>query len=101
MLYSDVVSVNINLTTENQSQQEGYTNMSNAQLRKIIRWSHIVQGSLIAAFIYSSALRESDVYTALIQIVVVPAVILSGVLMWQQARVMKWVRGSVAMQREG
>lgn len=72
--------------------------MSNAQLRKIFRWAHIVEGALIAAFIYSAALRESDVYTALIQIVVVPAVILSGVLMWQQPRLAKLFRRASAIQ---
>lgn len=70
--------------------------MSNAQLRKILRWAHIVEGSLIAAFIYSAALRESEIYAALIQIVVVPAVIASGVLMWQQPRLAKLLRRAPA-----
>jgi predicted methyltransferase len=65
--------------------------MSNKRLRQIFRWAHIVEGSLIAAYVYSASLRANDLYTVLIQFVVVPAVIISGLLMWQQARVNRFV----------
>lgn len=64
--------------------------MSNKQLRQAIRVAHIVEGSLIVAYIYSTSLQESTLYSGLIQFVVVPAIIISGLLLWQQARVNKW-----------
>lgn len=68
--------------------------MSNKQFRQVVRVGHIVEGALIAAFIYSPTLRASGAYTAIIQFVVLPLIILSGVLLWQQPRVMKWLRRS-------
>lgn len=63
--------------------------MSNKQLRQAIRYAHLLAGSLIIAYIYSSSLQASTAYTGLIQFFVVPAIIISGILLWQQARVNK------------
>ncbi|MEO0565681.1 MAG: hypothetical protein AAF125_26475 [Chloroflexota bacterium] len=54
---------------------------------------HVVAGVMMALFIYSP-LGDSTVYTILMQFGVVPLVTLTGLFMWQQARVMKWMRGS-------
>lgn len=68
--------------------------MSNAQLRQVLRWSHIIEGALIAAFVYSSTLRESLLYSATVQFVVLPLAIISGIFLWQQARISKWRRAT-------
>ena len=68
--------------------------MSNKRFRQVVRVGHIIEGAMIAAFVYSPTLRASSVYTAIIQFVIVPLIILSGVLLWQQPRVMKWIRRS-------
>lgn len=64
--------------------------MSNKQLRNTFRMGHLAQGALIIAYIYSPTLQASDVYSAMIKFVIVPAIIISGLLLWQQARVNKW-----------
>jgi high-affinity Fe2+/Pb2+ permease len=66
--------------------------MSNKQLRQVLRIGHIIEGVLIIAFIYSSSLRANDFYSGLIQFVVVPAIVISGIMLWQQARINKWRR---------
>lgn len=67
--------------------------MSNKVLRQVLRWSHLVIGGLMVAFVYSAALRESAVFVGLMQFVVVPVVVVSGVAMWQQPLVGKLLRG--------
>lgn len=64
--------------------------MSNKQLRNFFRYAHIVGGVLIAIFIYSSTLRGDPMYVSLIQFVVTPLIILSGVGIWQMPRLNKW-----------
>jgi hypothetical protein len=70
----------------------GDNTMSNRTVRIIFRWAHIVEGSLIAAFIYSSSLQASAVFTGLIQFVVLPAAMISGIAMWQQPRLGKLLK---------
>jgi thiosulfate reductase cytochrome b subunit len=67
--------------------------MSNKQIRTITRWIHIIGGAMIAAFVYASPLRDSDTFTLLMQLVVIPLLIVSGVVMWQQPKILKWLRG--------
>ncbi len=74
--------------------------MSNKQLRQILRIGHIVTGVLIIMFVYSTSLRESDVYTLLLQFVAIPAVSLSGIAMWQQARLSQWRRNRQQANKE-
>ena len=63
-------------------------NPSNRSLRTILRWSHVVAGALLAAFVYSP-LRESDAFVLLVQVALIPVLILSGFWMSQKARVRK------------
>lgn len=67
--------------------------MSNKVLRQVLRWGHMVVGALMIAFVYSATLRSLDGYVALMQFVAVPAVMVSGVVMWQQARLGKLLQG--------
>lgn len=66
--------------------------MSNKRFRQVIRVGHIIEGVLIALFIYSPTLAANSTYTAVIQFVVFPAIAISGLLLWQQARVLKFMR---------
>lgn len=61
--------------------------MSNTSrtLRLLLRWIHLVSGSLVATVIYSP-LRESEAFVLLVQIILLPVIILTGISMWQQAR---------------
>lgn len=65
--------------------------MSNKQIRNITRISHIVEGAFIGAFVYSP-LRTDDTYLAIMQFVILPAIIISGIFLWQQPRILKLFR---------
>jgi hypothetical protein len=65
--------------------------MSNKQIRNIVRIAHIVEGVFIALFVYSP-LRTDDTYLAIMQFVILPAIIISGVFMWQQPRILQLFR---------
>lgn len=58
----------------------------NKMLRTATRWTHLLLGWLIGVFVYTPA-REDDTFVLLMQVVFVPAVVLTGVWMWQQARI--------------
>lgn len=57
----------------------------NRTLRNLLRWFHIVAGSLVATVIYSP-LRESEAFVLVVQVALLPVLILTGISMWQQAR---------------
>lgn len=62
--------------------------MSNRQLRMIIRWVHIIGGSLTATFIYAPWGQEA-LFVGLMRWGVIPLLILSGLVLWQQGRLTK------------
>ncbi len=62
--------------------------MSNKQTRNTLRLVHLIVAGLMAVFIYSP-LRLDDTFAAVIQALVVPIVVITGVVMWQQPLVMK------------
>jgi hypothetical protein len=66
--------------------------MSNHQLRTVLRWIHLIGGLSFGVFVYSP-LRTNEAFTLLLQVVIIPVVLLSGLWMWQQARVSRWLRG--------
>ncbi len=66
--------------------------MSNKQLRIIIRWIHVIGGVMLGAFVYSP-LREISEFVLLMQFVVIPVLTVSGLALWQQARLNKWLKG--------
>lgn len=65
--------------------------MSNKQIRNIVRIAHIVQGVFIALLVYSP-LRTDATYLAIMQFVILPSIIISGVFLWQQPRILKLFR---------
>ncbi len=68
--------------------------MSNKKLRDLLRIGHIIAGVMIIIFVYSSTLREDAVYSMLIQFVIIPAVSISGLMLWQQPLLNKWRKRS-------
>ena len=60
--------------------------ISNKQLRLILRYTHLAAGILIGLFVYSP-LGNVSAFELLVQIGLIPVVVLSGVWIWQQARV--------------
>ncbi|MEM9953780.1 MAG: hypothetical protein AAF846_19380 [Chloroflexota bacterium] len=66
--------------------------MSNKQIRTISRYLHIIVGIMLILFIYIPELANNTLYSNIVQFVAIPVVGFSGILMWQQARIMKLFR---------
>ena len=62
--------------------------LSGKQQRTVLRYSHLLVGMLNAFFIYTP-LSDVRAFELLVQIILVPVIIITGVWMWQQARVRK------------
>lgn len=65
--------------------------MSNRHLRVILRWVHIIGGGVIGTFVYSPWGRE-PLFLTLMQFVVIPLLISTGIALWQQARLSKLLK---------
>jgi hypothetical protein len=65
--------------------------MSNRLFRQIIRIAHLVEGVLIGVYFYSP-LGSEPFYGDLIRFVVLPMIVVSGLVMWQQPKVVKLLR---------
>lgn len=66
--------------------------MTNKQLRTYIRYVHLLEGILIAIYIYSPTAQQSPIYSGMVQLVIVPFIVISGLALWQQPRINKWWR---------
>ncbi len=66
--------------------------MGPAQLRKTLRWGHIVASLLLGTYLYSP-LSANPTFAAFILYAVFPLMGLSGVLMWNQAKVARLFSG--------
>ena len=64
--------------------------LSGKQQRMILRYSHLLAGMLNVLFIYTP-LGDVWAFQLLVQIILVPVIIITGVWMWQQARVRKLI----------
>ncbi len=68
--------------------------LSGKQQRTILRYTHLLAGMLNVFFIYTP-LGDVREFELLVQIGLVPVIIITGIWMWQQARVRKLLaRGS-------
>lgn len=67
--------------------------MSNRQLRMALRWIHIVGGALIATFVYGPW-GANPLFLGLMRWGVIPILMLTGLFLWQQARLAKWRHGA-------
>ena len=63
--------------------------MRASTLRNVLRTLHITTGVLIGAYLYAPPLAGNEAYADLLRFGVIPAVVLTGLLMWK----MKWLRG--------
>ena len=64
--------------------------LSGKQQRTILRYSHLLAGMLNVLFIYTP-LGDVWAFQLLVQIILVPVIVITGVWMWQQARVRKLI----------
>lgn len=62
--------------------------MSNRNFRAIMRWIHLIGGAVIGTFIYSPW-GSDPLFAAVTKFVVIPTLVVTGVIMWQQPRIMK------------
>ena len=62
--------------------------LSGKQQRTILRYTHLLAGMLNVFFIYTP-LGDVREFELLVQIGLVPVIIITGIWMWQQARVRK------------
>lgn len=62
--------------------------LSGKQQRTILRYTHLLAGMLNVFFIYTP-LGDLPEFELLVQIILVPVIIITGVWMWQQAKVRK------------
>lgn len=58
----------------------------NRTTRIVLRWTHLLVGWMIGVFVYTP-MRENETFVLLMQVVFVPAVFVTGLWMWQQARI--------------
>ena len=72
----------------------------NKTTRTVLRWTHLLVGFLIGVFVYTPA-HDNETFVLLMQVAVVPAVTLTGVWMWQQARIKRLSRRSRRNPRRG
>ena len=66
--------------------------MNAAQLRRALRLGHIAVGVLLGIYVYSP-LHADPLLTGIIRYLAIPAIVLSGVAMWQQGRISRWTLG--------
>ena len=71
--------------------------MSAAKLRVAFRWMHIFVGGFVGAYFYSP-LSQTDWALPLIKFALIPALVVSGVVMWKQPQIMRLFRGKGARQ---
>jgi thiosulfate reductase cytochrome b subunit len=65
--------------------------MKAATERKIIRWFHIIASIPVVGFIYGPV-RDIPRAVFMIQLVIFPLIVLSGLWLWKGHAVKKWVR---------
>ena len=66
---------------------------NNRQLRTQLRWIHILASALLGMFLYSPW-RSSQTLAIAISCAVFPILTLTGVWMWQGAKIKKWLTKS-------
>lgn len=74
--------------------------ISNKQLRLILRYTHLAAGILIGLFVYSP-LGDVAAFVLLVQIGLIPVVVLTGIWIWQQARVSRLFTRVLTGSRKG
>lgn len=65
--------------------------LSQSQLRTILRRGHMAEGIFLVIYVYSG-FHLNVIWTNIARFVVLPLIVLSGVWMWQQGRIARWMR---------
>ena len=65
--------------------------MNAMTFRRTIRWFHIFVGLAVGSYFYAPVPQE-DWVLPLIKFVLIPLLALSGLALWQQARIMRWIK---------
>ncbi|CAA9585868.1 MAG: hypothetical protein AVDCRST_MAG86-3751 [uncultured Truepera sp.] len=63
---------------------------TNKQVRVWSRWIHLIGAWLIGAFVYSPG-RDEAWFVLVMQLGVIPVLTLTGIAMWKQALVGRWL----------
>jgi hypothetical protein len=64
--------------------------ISNKNLRSLLRLFHLVAGGLVVAYFYSP-LAGDPTLAAVIKFPLLPALVLTGLWMWQMPRINQWL----------
>lgn len=59
--------------------------------RRTLRLGHLIEGALLAAYVYTP-LGEWDLGRLFVRVVVVPAIVVTGLLMWKLPALRAWAR---------
>lgn len=65
--------------------------MTAANLRKALRWFHILGGLVLGTYLYSPW-GTDPIFTTITLFVVTPAMVISGVWMWKQGAISRLFR---------
>ncbi len=65
--------------------------MTPIKLRQTLRWIHIVGGLIVGTYLYAPWSAD-PAFTAVTLYGVVPLLGLSGIAMWQQGRISRWMK---------
>ncbi len=65
--------------------------MTPMTFRRTLRWSHLATSAIIGTYLYSPWSTDPT-FTAVTLYAVFPLMALTGVAMWQQARLARWLR---------
>lgn len=71
--------------------------MNGKQFRQVSRLIHLVGSGVIGTYIYSPWSAD-PVFAAIVQFVTVPVLVLTGVAMWQQGRIVKWLQNKPSLR---
>ena len=63
----------------------------NKTTRIVLRWTHLLMAWPLGTFIYTPA-RENEAFVFFMQFVFVPVLVITGLWMWQQARILRLYR---------
>lgn len=74
--------------------------LNQAHVRTILRWGHIVGGMFFVAYLYSGSQRIT-VLSNIARFIVVPLSVLSGLWLWQQGRIVRWMRRTPSQTSTG
>lgn len=67
--------------------------MNAMQTRQLLRWSHIIVGSILAAYVYSP-LHLDETATLVARLSIIPVLTLTGIALWQQGKLARFIRKS-------